>query len=79
MKKINWTTMSELGLVERINREIMHPLGLAVTRDVSTGSSDVIHVADDGFFEYCGSEPKGKILSKDEIHKIIGESFNERN
>ncbi|MGL4713082.1 MAG: DUF7415 domain-containing protein [Shewanella sp.] len=25
--------MSELGLIERINREILHPLGLAVSRN----------------------------------------------
>lgn len=57
MKTINWNQASELGLVERINREILHPLGLAMARDPATGSSDIILVADDGKFEYDESEP----------------------
>ncbi|MFG5021212.1 hypothetical protein ID080_00980 [Vibrio cholerae] len=45
--------MSELGLIEKINREILHPLGLAITRNVETGKSEAILVADDGKFEYA--------------------------
>ncbi|WP_436718977.1 DUF7415 domain-containing protein, partial [Vibrio cholerae] len=37
MKCIDWNKMSELGLIEKINREILHPLGLAITRNVETG------------------------------------------
>lgn len=44
--------MSDLGLVERINREVLHPLGLAMTRNPETGFSESVLVADDGFFEY---------------------------
>lgn len=33
MKCINWNQASELGLVVRINREILHPLGLSMSRD----------------------------------------------
>lgn len=33
-KIIDWNEISRLGLLERINREIMHPLGYAVCREV---------------------------------------------
>ena len=66
MKEINWNTMSQLGLIERINREILHPLGLAMSRNPSTGSSDSIFVADDFFWEYSDAI-KNSVLSKDEI------------
>ncbi|HGK7310691.1 TPA: hypothetical protein ACJ51G_000661 [Aeromonas hydrophila subsp. hydrophila] len=33
MKCINWNQASELGLIVRINREILHPLGLSMSRD----------------------------------------------
>ncbi|WP_459567002.1 DUF7415 domain-containing protein, partial [Enterobacter hormaechei] len=39
MKYVDFNTLSEMGLVWRINREILHPLGLALSRDVETGSS----------------------------------------
>ena len=52
MLHIDWNQMSELGLIERINREILHPLGLAVSRDVETGHSTKILIADDGCWEY---------------------------
>lgn len=28
--EINWNQASEMGLIERINTEILHPLGLAI-------------------------------------------------
>ncbi|MDH0894701.1 MULTISPECIES: hypothetical protein [unclassified Pseudomonas] len=51
MKKhqvIDWNEISRLGLLERINREIMHPLGYAVVRVVETGHSPGALVSDDG-------------------------------
>lgn len=53
LKSINWNQISELGLLERINKEIMHPLGLAVFRDTADGSSGGAFVADDGVFQYA--------------------------
>ncbi|WP_442512712.1 DUF7415 domain-containing protein [Pseudomonas aeruginosa] len=41
-----------MGLLERINREIMHPLGYAVCREVETGRSPGALVSDDGPFVY---------------------------
>lgn len=75
MKTINWNQMSELGLIERINREILHPLGLAISRNPENGCSEAIFVADDGVWEY-GNVPT-TVLSdeefKDKFLKIISE------
>lgn len=53
MKVIDWNEISRLGLHERINREIMHPLGLAIFRVVETGVSPGAYVSPDGVFEYA--------------------------
>lgn len=53
MKVIDWNEISRLGLHERINREIMHPLGLAISRVVETGTSPGAYVSPDGVFEYA--------------------------
>ncbi|MEL0621771.1 hypothetical protein V6238_01580 [Marinomonas arenicola] len=55
MKSIDWNQLAELGLMARINQEVLHPLGLAVTRNPETGASDGILVSDDGVFEYAKS------------------------
>ncbi|NMZ50177.1 DUF7415 domain-containing protein [Pseudomonas poae] len=53
MKVIDWNEISRLGLHERINREIMHPLGLAIFRVVETGVSPGAYVSPAGVFEYA--------------------------
>jgi len=52
MERIDWNEISRRGLLERINREIMHPLGLAICREVETGISPGALVSDDGPFVY---------------------------
>jgi hypothetical protein len=52
MKYIDWNQASELGLIVRINREILHPLGLAMTRNPENGASEMLLVSDDGIWEY---------------------------
>ena len=52
MKHINWNQASELGLIVRINREILHPLGLAMTRNPENGVSEMLMVSPDGIWEY---------------------------
>ncbi|MCO7537809.1 hypothetical protein NJH24_23885 [Pseudomonas asiatica] len=52
-KFIDWNEISDRGLLVRINREIMHPLGLAVARDPATGRSPGAVVSDDGPFVYA--------------------------
>ena len=51
-KVIDWNEISRRGLLERINREIMHPLGLAVCREVETGQSPGALVSNDGPWVY---------------------------
>lgn len=46
--EINWNQASELGLIERINTEILHPLGLAISRNPDTGFSESLYISDDG-------------------------------
>lgn len=52
MKNINWNQASELGLIVRINREVLHPLGLAMTRNPENGVSEMLLVSPDGIWEY---------------------------
>jgi hypothetical protein len=71
MEKIDWNTASNLGLIERINREVLHPLGLAMCRDTDTGVSPCLLVAEDGKWEYSKDiEPKPK-LTKEEIQQEL--------
>lgn len=51
-KLIDWNELSRLGLLVRINREILHPLGLAVCRDPESGKSPGAVVSDEGPFCY---------------------------
>jgi hypothetical protein len=70
MKTIDWNQAAELGLLERINREILHPLGLAACRDVDSGVSRCLIVSDDGFFEFA-ADMQTKIISNDEVIKRL--------
>lgn len=51
-KVIDWNEISRLGLLERINREIMHPQGYAVCREVESGRSPGALVSEDGPWVY---------------------------
>ncbi|WP_425642894.1 DUF7415 domain-containing protein [Marinomonas gallaica] len=52
IKTIDWNQLAELGLLGRINTEILHPLGLAISRNPATGASEKIMVSNDGKWEY---------------------------
>lgn len=54
---IDWNEISRRGLLERINREIMHPLGLAVARDVESGASPGAMVSPGGAWCYPEDVP----------------------
>ncbi|MCE1034403.1 hypothetical protein LU650_06120 [Pseudomonas monteilii] len=56
---IDWNELSRRGLLVRINREILHPLGLAVCRDPETGLSPGAVVSDAGPFVYPEDEGSG--------------------
>ena len=70
MKKLDWNELAELGLLERINKEILHPLGLAAFRNVEDGSSGGALIADDGVWEF-DPNMKSKIISDDEVRRKI--------
>ncbi|ULL06041.1 hypothetical protein JNO42_03240 [Pseudomonas putida] len=60
---IDWNEISQRGLLVRINREIMHPLGLAICRNPETGTSPGAVVSDNGpwiFPEDLNSDAKAK-------------------
>jgi hypothetical protein len=63
---INWNEISDLGLLQRINKEVMHPLGLAIYRNPEDGNSPGALVADDGVWEYS-PEMTNRMLSNDEV------------
>ena len=67
---INWTEISDLGLLQRINTEVMHPLGLAIYRNSEDGNSPGALVADDGVWEYS-PEMTNRMLSNSEVAKKI--------
>lgn len=54
---INWNELSTRGLLVRINREILHPIGLAAFRDPSTGASAGALISPDGKWEYRDDKP----------------------
>ncbi|MFL3234903.1 MazG-like family protein [Klebsiella pneumoniae] len=49
---VDWNELSALGLIVRINAEILHPLGLAIFRDPASGISAGAMIAPDGKWEY---------------------------
>lgn len=49
---IDWNTASDFGLIFRINNEILHPLGLALCREVHLGTSPMIAVSSDDTWNY---------------------------
>ena len=67
---IDWNQMSKLGLIERINKEILHPLGLSMSRDVETGHSTKVYIADDGFWEYDPTLPS-TVLSDEDVRVVL--------
>lgn len=52
LEVLDWNELSDRGLIERINREVLHPLGLAMMRDPTTGQSRGAIVSPDGVWQY---------------------------
>lgn len=72
-KLIDWNKASELNLIERINREVLHPLGLAMCRNPETGISEGLLISNDGL--WCYEEPEmdpDKIFTNADIQKALG-------
>ncbi|MDF7662382.1 hypothetical protein PUG81_25750 [Erwiniaceae bacterium L1_54_6] len=49
---LDWNQLSALGLMFRINHEILHPMGLAIFRESELAISKGALVAPDGVFTY---------------------------
>lgn len=45
---LDWNQLSAMGLMVRINAEILHPLGLAIFRDPDSGNSHGAIISPDG-------------------------------
>jgi hypothetical protein len=52
---IDWNELSRRGLLERINREILHPIGLAACRSPKSGISPGALIAPDGQWSFADS------------------------
>ncbi|MBS4711979.1 DUF7415 domain-containing protein [Aeromonas caviae] len=78
MKYINWNQASELGLIVRINREILHPLGLAMTRNPENGASEMLLVSPDGAWEYIHPLALSQAISEEDARAKIAEWTKEQ-
>nr|NWO38664.1 hypothetical protein [Citrobacter freundii] len=56
---LDWNQLSALGLIVRVNKEILHPMGLALFRDPESGVSDGALIAPDGKWNYADDIEKG--------------------
>lgn len=65
LETIDWNEISRRGLLMRINREIMHPLGLAICRIPETGMSPGALVSADGPFVYADSIDQSPSVESD--------------
>lgn len=70
LMQVDWNKLSELGLLERFNREILHPLGIAAFFNPETGQSGGALISNDGEFEYAPNMPT-KITPNDEVRAKI--------
>ena len=59
---LDWNQLSELGLIVRINTEVLHSVGLALYRDPATGSSAGAMISPDGKWTYGSEVVKGRKL-----------------
>ena len=72
MKTIDWNMMYKLGLIRRMNIEILHPLGLSLSRNPVTGHSECIFVSEDGIFAYSEQAIKEyKKLTAEEVKEEL--------
>lgn len=72
MKIVDFNTLSDMGLIWKINKEILHPLGLALTRDPSGISVGAI-VSDDGSWEYPETSDFQNIAKLNKVYAMQAE------
>ena len=81
MVTVDYNKLSEWGLIHKINKEVLHPLGLAMTRNPDTGASENCIVADDFEWKYHEdiidvNEEKFKEFSNNRV-EILTEIIND--
>ena len=67
IRKIKWQDMVELNLIERINNEILNPLGISIA-DIPNGTLNVIQNQP---FERCEAQAVKPVLSFDETQERL--------
>ena len=73
MKIVDFNTLSDMGLIWKINKEILHPLGLALTRNPETGLSVGAIVSDDGVWEYADTTDFQNIAKLNKVYAMQAE------
>ena len=71
-KVIDWNDALEMGLIARINKQVLHPLGLSMSLNPDNGASEWIALSDDGAFIYANGADNDK-LSDEEIKAMAKE------
>ena len=72
-KYVDFNTLSKWGLIIKINHDILHPLGLALSYDKESGKSNGCIVAEDLFWEY----PKNTINEgKERFELFVKDRFD---
>lgn len=87
MVTVDWNWLSEQGLLYKINKDVLHPLGLAASRNPDTGGSDAILVADDLVWEYSSdlvAENEAKLRNFEEnrekiLKEVLTDSIKKQN
>lgn len=70
---IDWSMMAKLGLIKKINNEILHPMGLAISYHRTTGFSEKIILSMDQVFEYS---EKTEMVPDEEIERKVKSLFD---
>ena len=67
---INFNELSDYGLIWKINKEVLHPLGLALARN-EDGTSNGCIVAPDGAWEYDADADKRNLKKYDNFLNLL--------
>ncbi|UIW12638.1 MAG: hypothetical protein [Enterobacter phage ENC19] len=73
MSHVDFNTLSQLGLIWKINKDILHPLGLALTRDPETGVSIGALVSDDGVWSFSEKSDFENIAKLNKLYALQAE------
>lgn len=68
LTSLNYNELSALGLVYKINKEVLHPLGLALHYNVDDGISEGVYISPDRVYEYS-YETSGE--EEEKLHRFL--------